>query len=93
MPTKDNRCTQSIYSGNFYHKSRCSKRGTIKRDGKLFCWQHDPVRKNKEREEKYKVFRQKQDKKAEAHERTCILLNMADGISTNQLRSYKLVKK
>ena len=40
---QDQMCSASVYRGGF-HRSSCIRNGTVKRDGKWFCCQHDPVK-------------------------------------------------
>ena len=38
---KENQCCDLRMSG--YHQVRCSRTGTVERDGNMFCKTHDPV--------------------------------------------------
>lgn len=38
------RCAKMVYSSGMFHGTMCSRAGTIERDGKLWCKQHDPER-------------------------------------------------
>jgi len=51
-------CCKKIYTGSWSQTSRsCSRAGTVERDGKFYCKQHDPVR-IKEKQEKDRLERE-----------------------------------
>ena len=39
-----NQCSQTVWRDD-WHKTRCSRKATVEREGKLYCTQHDPERK------------------------------------------------
>ena len=49
MAEQKNRCCGKPIVN--YYSRRCERTATVTRDGKHYCWQHDPVRISKECEE------------------------------------------
>lgn len=46
----ENQCSGEVFDGWRYH--RCSRKATVERDGRLYCWQHSPLRVAKKKAEK-----------------------------------------
>lgn len=50
LPPDNERCHATVIDE--YHKYRCTRRGTVERDGKRYCKQHDPVALREKREKR-----------------------------------------
>ena len=50
----DTQCCATFYPNGSYHRSQCSRKGSVERDGKWYCKTHDPeaVKKRDEMREK-----------------------------------------
>lgn len=35
-------CAQQVFDSQSYNRYPCARDGTVERDGKWYCWQHDP---------------------------------------------------
>lgn len=46
------KCCEQIYNGTFRY-SQCSRNGTIQRNGKWYCRQHDPVARQEARDSRH----------------------------------------
>lgn len=88
---KDTICCESVYSGDGIgsHSHQCTFKAKVKRDGKLYCNIHDPVKVeekrdkcNKKVDERYKKIKEAwRRKKAEAH--------YCENLSTEYLETHQ----
>ena len=46
-----------------YLRGICDRPATVEREGKFWCWQHDPVRLEKERQERYRAGRKEHEER------------------------------
>jgi len=92
---KKQKCCVEIYdtSFNFPRSRQCRNNAIIKRNGKAYCGIHDPVRIAKKAAEKLQKHQKTQTKKINEAYRINFLLNMAKGISMDELENMKLIKK
>ncbi len=77
-------------SFRFTHYYPCSRRGTVERDAKWYCWQHDPEyieRKKKEREDKWK---RKWAREKESWRRKDAERNACKGVPTEILENINV---
>lgn len=58
-------CSTDVWDG--WGHSKCSRKGVIEREGKLYCRQHDPVAKAKKEEERDAAWRAQWDEKKRQH--------------------------
>ncbi len=77
------RCGWRVWEGD--HTCQCSRNGTVQREGKWYCWQHDPEAKKKRDAEK----RANWDKKHKERRRERAAMQACDGISTDDLERLK----
>lgn len=53
------RCSKIVYSGSLVRGYPCKLMGKIKRDGKFYCRQHDPVKRQEIEEKKDQEYKLK----------------------------------
>jgi len=54
-------CSSTVYRGPWSRGGKCSRNGSIERNGRLYCKQHDPVHiaeERKKEEEEWKRLRE-----------------------------------
>ena len=92
-PENTKQCIAVVWPESYCgHGKQCSRKRGHGKDG-LYCKQHDPERIERIETEKTKAHEEKWAKKKAMSDRANILSNMADGIPTEELKKYKLVKK
>lgn len=75
----DVRCSKTVF-GDRGHHYQCTRNATVKRDGKSYCFQHDPVnvaKRDKKRQAKWDAewkAKQKKWNRAEAGLKALLLL-------------------
>ncbi len=80
------RCSKQILLGTWSrHKHQCSYTGVVRRKGKWYCKQHDPVAVEKRAEERQAKYDAKWDKKKEGWRRDGAMEKVCNGISTDDL--------
>ncbi len=91
------RCSDSVLQN--YRTSPCSRKGTVERDGKWYCRQHDPVAKKARDDASYAKYKAESEKRAEYHHRAEMftelvgalkaLLPFVDGLDPLTLERYE----
>lgn len=89
---RDTRCSATVYSGSWLHASQCSRQGSVTRDGKLFCRQHDPQAKN-EKEVAKRAKRQAIDNAEHALEADAKRLLSQLGVTGGVYRAYDVLRR
>ncbi len=84
-------CIQNVW-GDFGHGHQCSRKRGHGKDG-LYCKQHDPERVAAAEEKKDDELNEEMQKSEAVWKRRRILAKMASGITTVELKNYKLVKR
>lgn len=88
-PTK---CIKLVSRRNGWHLGQCDrKRGHG--PGGLFCKQHDPERVASRRKVKDDAYEAEFERKRVAYERYRVLNKLAEGISTRELKNFRLMYK
>jgi len=85
-------CIKDIWGGYSAGSYQCSRKRGHGPDG-LYCKQHDPERIAKEDKVKNEIRRKQYKQAEEKHHRTRIALELIEGIPTEELSSYRLVRK
>lgn len=74
-------------SGRVYS---CTRWGTVERDGKWYCWQHDPERVKVDKEKKRAKWQAKQDKNNARYVRQAAMSRVCEGVSTEDLKRLEV---
>lgn len=64
----DNQCCKERHVGRWARRQRCTRKGSVERDGKLYCKIHDPVLVEEKRNKRNAEYQAKWDKEAEERE-------------------------
>lgn len=84
----EEKCAETVfpYRGPSY---RCQRRATVERDGKRYCWQHDPERVRADREQRHARWDAKADMQRRAYARRIAMARVCRGISTEDLNKLE----
>ncbi len=58
-------CSKRVYSGQWSRPHDCTRNGTVEYEGKYYCKQHDPVKKEEKNRAKVTKWKMEQDKRRE----------------------------
>ena len=89
IPDEERCCEQVRGSGAWPRYHRCRRRGVVTEDGKLFCKQHSSAAKDARLQKAVDKFNDRCSKMKRQHK----LEKLAQGIPTNELDQYELVRK
>lgn len=68
----------------------CSRQGTVERDGKWYCWQHDPERMKADKEKRHAKWQAETDTRSARWARQAAMHNICIGISTEDLKKLEV---
>lgn len=68
----------------------CSRKGTVERDGRWYCWQHDPVRVAEEEEKRRAIWAARAIKRDEYYRRKAAVYKACEGVSTEVLETISV---
>ncbi len=82
-------CSERVLRAWGRHMHQCLRNGTVQRDGRWYCWQHDSVAKEKrdaERNAKWEAkWKKEHDERLEYSRRVDAMQKACGGISTDDL--------
>ncbi len=84
---KNIRCSELVWAG--YSQYKCNRKWTIERDGKLYCWQHDPARVEKKEKERQAQWKAEEADISERERRRGAEIKACEDISTDDLEQMK----
>ncbi len=83
------KCEKNVYNKSVWHSFKCGRPAKFEVNGKFFCGMHNPNKpKTKSQIEAEERYQERKDK----WQRDSILRTISDGIPTQELSQYKLVK-
>lgn len=80
----EKRCSTRVF-GPRVLSWQCNRKGTVERDGKWYCWQHDPVRLKEKAEADEKQYRRSLQLQREAGQRREAEAKACAGVHTSEL--------
>ena len=84
--TQAHECAERVWSSDNWRTYPCQRKATIERDGKWWCWQHDPeyvAEKARKLEEEYQVERKADKAKRDREERAYAALDVFEEMGLN----------
>ena len=93
IPQEVHKCEGKVHgdyrdvSGRVYP---CSRKGTVERDGKWYCWQHDPERVRADKEKREGKWKTEQDIKTRRWKRRGAMTRVCKGVSTADLEKLEV---
>lgn len=78
-----NRCSETMVPtpGLRFHYHRCTRDGVVRREGKWYCWQHDPFRKKKELDRKRAEADRAYEQRVALHRRQNACVAACEGLA------------
>ncbi len=80
-------CREFVWPRGSFHKTKCSRKGVVERDGKLYCKQHDPLAIAAKRQAENEKFEMKYAANKEKTRRQRAIINACEGIPTEALEA------
>jgi ferric-dicitrate binding protein FerR (iron transport regulator) len=96
MPDEKKLCSETVYPRDRYgsfHGYPCTKKVTVERDGKPYCSIHDPEAVKARDAARRKKWDEESEAKQRAWDRERKIRGMFDGIPTEEIDNYTLVRK
>jgi cytochrome c556 len=81
-------CSEMVSRGAWSRQSPCTRPGTIERDGKLYCKQHDPVAKAEKRAARDKVWEAEWARERAHHDRIAAMSKFFENVPTVEITGH-----